>query len=773
MNTLGSNPATIVYSKIKGVDVIWPPKNPASGQPFDSVIVSSALTVTGDKYGKKGSLTIRKGTSVYFQKDVAIQDNATIIIEEGVTLYFEYLKNYKVGGKAGLKIGPSGNIEVHGTYHHPVKFTSARRLFPSAWVMDKAGKSKKKAINGDWSGIKIDSSTISDPATTHTLSNSGNVLRYAIIEYTWIGIETMKADMVMDHCIVRWAAAEGIYTEESNILFSHCVMYQCANHKIAMEQESKRIFIQHCLFHSGNTAVSFMNGDPKFGSVHITDCVFWPYKDWHVVAIQSKGIAEGNRFYLIGLPGGKITQLEYDRTYKNEGSPNFLLPASLPELNIHPGNSTSLNRFLKTFTAKPYYPPGLPKDAFNDELGYLPGDKTKDLYPYVYSNVDCTRSFQDNSRCGKGLSIAWALTYRIDRQRLARFGNNAFVEISPPALSQKGKIIKPEQQFHYRAKGFEPPIQGLAWDGRFYWGVDRDNSRLYRFFVRPFNFAEMQSGIAYETYSDPITGKDRFYDGTIQYAEHYYAPEKSIMKGIACDGRFLYLRTQYNSSWLRRYWIPPAPKMTGMFPVLVGKPKLLGSAWGQAIKLDSNYELIDVFTWAGSSFWANCSGNGTRGIINFLANGQVVASIYPVAESTWGMAWDGHNLWTQQSYEIYQLEPKIFKIKLGPCSSMVLQKPYQRAPIPIGPTLPEQYAHDGSLTPQQFAQLTQPMREYHTAGPRQVSLQAAAGINTVETVTSAGQPVAQAGEIDNGPKTVDAFHQSQAVVKEVDLTGRG
>ena len=137
------------------------------------------------------------------------------------------------------------------------------------------------------------------------------------------------------------------------------------------------------------------------------------------------------------------------------------------------------------------------------------------------------------------------------------------------------------------------------------------------------------------------------------------------------------------------------------------------------------------------------------------------------------MAWDGQDLWTQQCYEVYQQEPKIFKVIPGPCSGHEKQKPYQRAPIPIGPIVPEQYAHDGSLTPQQFAQLTQPMREYHSAGPRQVSLQAAAGINTVETVTSAGQPVAQAGEIDNGPKTVDAFHQSQAVVKEVDLTGRG
>jgi len=233
-----------------------------------------------------------------------------------------------------------------------------------------------------------------------------------------------------------------------------------------------------CLFHNGNTAVSFMNGAPG-GSVKIHDCVFWPCRDWHVVAIRTAGEALRNRFYILGPPTLPVTKDEYLRVYKNEAAPNFQLLAYLPAVGLFPPMSNDLNRFIKTMVSDPYVPLGLPKDSFDDELGYLPGTKGKDLYNYVFSDTDCTRSWDNSYRCGKGLSIAWALTYRPDRKRLARFGNGAFVEIVPP------KHGKTEVQYHYRAKHYEPPIQGLAWDGLSYWGVNRDDHLLHRFIVRP------------------------------------------------------------------------------------------------------------------------------------------------------------------------------------------------------------------------------------------------------------------------------------------------
>jgi len=232
------------------------------------------------------------------------------------------------------------------------------------------------------------------------------------------------------------------------------------------------------LFHNGNTAVSFMNGAPG-GSVKIHDCVFWPCRDWHVVAIRTAGEALRNRFYILGPPTLPVTKDEYLRVYKNEAAPNFQLLAYLPAVGLFPPMSNDLNRFIKTMVSDPYVPLGLPKDSFDDELGYLPGTKGKDLYNYVFSDTDCTRSWDNSYRCGKGLSIAWALTYRPDRKRLARFGNGAFVEIVPP------KHGKTEVQYHYRAKHYEPPIQGLAWDGLSYWGVNRDDHLLHRFIVRP------------------------------------------------------------------------------------------------------------------------------------------------------------------------------------------------------------------------------------------------------------------------------------------------
>jgi len=45
-------------------------------------------------------------------------------------------------------------------------------------------------------------------------------------------------------------------------------------------------------------------------------------------------------------------------------------------------------------------------------------------------------------------------------------------------------------------------------------------------------------------------------------------------------------------------------------------------------------------------------------------NGKLVGSIYPVADGTWAIAWDGYNLWTlQRTCEEWD-DDKIFHIEV-------------------------------------------------------------------------------------------------------------
>ncbi|MCX7746192.1 MAG: hypothetical protein N2645_04775 [Clostridia bacterium] len=46
-------------------------------------------------------------------------------------------------------------------------------------------------------------------------------------------------------------------------------------------------------------------------------------------------------------------------------------------------------------------------------------------------------------------------------------------------------------------------------------------------------------------------------------------------------------------------------------------------------------------------------------------NGNLVGEIYPVAEGTWALAWDGKYLWTiQRTCESWN-DPKIYKIEIN------------------------------------------------------------------------------------------------------------
>lgn len=243
------------------------------------------------------------------------------------------------------------------------------------------------------------------------------------------------------------------------------------------------------------------------------------------------------------------------------------------------------------------------KDIKKHELGYTPGD-TKDKFPYVYDDVDKTRKVV--KKIGKDLSFGWALVYANDYLWRFSLGSGEvgesldFIRVNP----KSGKYER------FGNNTIMNP-RGLTWDGEYFWVNDFSLLKIYKFKLDG-NFIKIVG-------SFDIPDKER--GGT---------------NGLTSDGEFLYLRSRYGS---------------------------------KVYKLDKSGKVVDsiemeggTFVWTGKHFWV--AGGCDKGICKYTKEGKLVGEIYPAAEGTWGIAWDGKYLWTlQRTCELWN-DPKMYQIEI-------------------------------------------------------------------------------------------------------------
>lgn len=251
------------------------------------------------------------------------------------------------------------------------------------------------------------------------------------------------------------------------------------------------------------------------------------------------------------------------------------------------------------------------QDVKNYTLGYIPGDPT-DKYPYVYTPVDETRKIV--KRIGTGLSFGWALEYangflwRFDFWHEQIGSAENLIKMDPST----GNYTEIENNVIENGRG-------LAWDGEYFFGYDHSQLKIFKFSV---------SG-------NKIIVNDSF---------DLPKKEEGGIQGMTSDGDFLYI------------------------------PSRGGALVRKINKTGAIIEEIDIpgegisggLVWTGSHFWG-VSGGGN--LTKYSHDWQVVGQIYPAADGSWAIAWDGDYIWTLQrtceSWEdakMFQIEPLILTV---------------------------------------------------------------------------------------------------------------
>ena len=315
---------------------------------------------------------------------------------------------------------------------------------------------------------------------------------------------------------------------------------------------------------------------------------------------NSEVYLKGN--YFVNYSGDIVSIAAHTNATLEENIFDPSLP--IPRIVVTPNaNATLINNDNGTMTLP--IPVFDYQDIRNYTLGYIPGD-LEDQYPYVYDPIDETRRVVN--RIGLGLSFGWALEYamgylwRFDFWNISLGSGLNFIRLDPIT----GNYIELENNVIENARG-------LAWDGEYFFAYDHSQLKIFKFFI---------SGNA-------IVINDSF---------DLPKKEEGGTQGLTSDGDFLYIPSR-GGELVRKI------NKTGAIIEEIQVP-------GEGIS--------SGLVWTGSHFWG-VSGGGN--LTKYSHDWQIVGQIYPAADGTWAIAWDGDYIWALQRTCENWVDAKMFKIE--------------------------------------------------------------------------------------------------------------
>ncbi|MFW9969787.1 MAG: right-handed parallel beta-helix repeat-containing protein [Candidatus Odinarchaeota archaeon] len=338
----------------------------------------------------------------------------------------------------------------------------------------------------------------------------------------------------------------------------------------------------------------------QFNTANVTGNIF---KNGTVAFHSENSEVYLKRNYFANYSGDIVSIAAHTNATLEENIFDPLLPH--PRVTISPNsNVTLINNDNGSVITLPI-PEFNYEDMRNFTLGYIPGD-TEDQYPYVYDQIDETRRVV--KRIGLGLSFGWALEYamgylwRFDFWNISIGSAENFIRIDP----NTGDYIEIRNDIIENGRG-------LAWDGEYFFAYYHSQLKIFKFSI----------------IGNAIVVNDLF---------DLPKKEEGGIQGLTTDGEFLYI------------------------------PSRGGALVRKVNKTGTIIEEIDVpgegisggLVWTGSHFWGV---TGAGNLTKYSHDWQIVGQIYPVADGTWAIAWDGDYIWSLQRTCESWVDAKMFQIE--------------------------------------------------------------------------------------------------------------
>jgi hypothetical protein len=541
------------------------PRRGAGAAPPQAKRVPPCADLGGRPIAGRIATDVRWCGAVHVVGNILVARGATLTIDPGTRVLFKPYRGYRDPTRR-LSLRVEGRLIARG--------------LPGALI--RFGSEDLGARNGDWAQVRL-------------VNARGSVIAYAVFEYAQHGLNIWGTDLELDHVVVRFNNWEGIYVESPcRVRVTKSRIYANGYNCIAVEQRVD-LRVEESYIASCGTA-----------GIHVDDST----------AVVERSLIEGSREGLsldndatAGAVRNRFTGQAITAVSCGEGKNRLRLEGNV--IDGLPDRAAIGCDGAEVVPARPGESPAAPLLLGLDEgegvfLPYIPGDRARDPYPYVYPDSDETREV--TAKVGAGLGLLWSVEWDSRSRTLFAANLDGQVYRLDPA---SGKVLA-----RFAAPGPQP--WGLALGDELLYVNDFARRRIY--------------GL------DPKTGAVR---------REFAAPDPAGgCKGLAFDGRHLYAL-----GWA-----------TARLYELASDGRVLSSVRAPSREIGGGVRLTvsGGLTWDGEAFWAPSDR-----LYRFDRTGKILGWIHSTSERVWDLAWDGTGLWTtQRANENWADFPRLFRVKV-------------------------------------------------------------------------------------------------------------
>lgn len=355
---------------------------------------------------------------------IFVPEGVTLTIEPGTVVKFKHYRGYKrPWERLGMTIG--GTLIAVGTPDKQIWFTS----------------DAEDPVNGDWHMIRFEN------------AGTDNVIKYAVIEFAQQGVNMWNSSPTVSHTIVRWNNWEGIYLESySKPIIEYNLIYENGYNGIAMEQFNDATLKYNTVLRSGTNGIHVDASIARLEyNVIKGNMANGLSVDDHGTIVAINNTIEDNRDAGIGLGEGLNKVIAEGNKFNNNRRDIDSPPPGTVVENT-PGDGAGEIKYD--------YPDSRPY-----ELGYIPGDREKDRYLYIYPDEDETRRVV--KKIGERLGLTWSITWDGEYIWTATLWGDVY------------KLDTETGEIKTRWKFPGPQAWGMTYDGSHLWINDFAEKKVY------------------------------------------------------------------------------------------------------------------------------------------------------------------------------------------------------------------------------------------------------------------------------------------------------